>query len=66
MREIVLGWNITGQRTVENLRIYFKTTNPFMIWSATPGIDPDVAINGYRTADVPATRTFILGLRITL
>ena len=66
MREIVLGYNIPVQRAVDNMRIYFKTTNPFMIWSATPDIDPDVAINGYRTADVPATRTFILGLSITL
>lgn len=39
---------------------------PFMIWSASPDIDPDVAINGYRTADVPAVKTFTMGLSITL
>jgi hypothetical protein len=36
-----------------------------MIWSATPDIDPDVAINGYRTADVPVTKSFVLGVNIT-
>ena len=66
MREITFGYNIPAHKYLNNLRLYFKTTNPFMIWSATPDIDPDVAINGYRTADVPATKSFILGLSITL
>lgn len=66
MREITLGYNLHLHKAIDNLRLYFKTVNPFMIWSATPDIDPDVAINGYRTADVPATRTFTLGLSITL
>ena len=66
MREITFGYNITTNRHLQNLRLYFKTTNPFMIWSATPDIDPDVAINGYRTADVPAIKTFTFGLSITL
>jgi hypothetical protein len=66
MREITLGVNVPVNRYVDQLRVYFKTTNPFMIWSATPDIDPDVAINGYRTADVPVTKSFVLGLNITL
>lgn len=66
MREITFGYNIPAHKYMNNLRLYFKTTNPFMIWSATPDIDPDVAINGYRTADVPATKSFIVGLSITL
>lgn len=66
MREMSLGVNVPVDRNVERLRIYFKTTNPFMIWSATPDIDPDVAINGYRTADVPVTKSFVLGVNITL
>lgn len=66
MREITFGYNIPTNRHLQNLRLYFKTTNPFMIWSATPDIDPDVAINGYRTADVPAIKTFTFGLSITL
>lgn len=66
MREITVGWNIPTRQSLENLRLYFKTSNPFMIWSATPEIDPDVAINGYRTADVPAVKSFVMGLSITL
>lgn len=66
MREITLGYNIRIPYGIENMRLYFKATNPFMIWSANPDIDPDVAINGYRTADVPVTKTFIIGMSITL
>ena len=66
MREITFGYNIPVNRGIEAMRVYFKSTNPFMIWSATPDIDPDVAINGYRTADVPAVKTFTVGLSITL
>ena len=66
MREITFGYNIPVKRGIEAMRLYFKSTNPFMIWSATPDIDPDVAINGYRTADVPAVKTFTMGLSITL
>ena len=66
MREIVLGCNIPVKRYVERLRVYVKANNPFMIWSAVPDIDPDVAINGYRTVDVPVTKSFTIGLNITL
>ena len=66
MREIALGVNIPTYRHVERLRVYLKATNPFMIWSATPDIDPDVAINGYRTVDVPVTKSFVLGVNVTL
>ena len=65
MREIMMGCNIPVRRFLEKCRIYVKTTNPFMIWSATPDIDPDVAINGYRTVDVPAVRVYTLGVNIT-
>ena len=66
MREITLGVNIPVKRHIEKLRVYFRSNNPFMIWSATPDIDPDVPLNGYRTVDVPVTRSFIFGVNITL
>lgn len=66
MREITVGCNVPVKKHIDKLRIYFRTTNPFMIWSASPDVDPDVAINGYRTADVPVTRTFVFGVNITL
>ena len=66
MREITVGFNAPVKKVVSGLRLYFRANNPFMIWSATPDIDPDVAINGYRTADVPVTRSFVFGVNITL
>ena len=66
MREITLGCNIPVRKYISSVRVYFRTTNPFMIWSAVPDIDPDVAINGYRTADVPVTKSFVFGVNLTL
>ena len=66
MREMTFGVNVPVSKYIDNVRVYFRTTNPFMIWSATPDIDPDVAINGYRTVDVPVTRSFIFGLTLTM
>ena len=66
MREITVGCNIPVKKYLESVRVYFRATNPFMIWSAVPDIDPDVAINGYRTVDVPVTKSFVLGLNLTL
>lgn len=66
VREITVGVNVPVERYIERLRIYAKASNPFMIWSAVPDMDPDVAINGYRTVDVPVTKSFILGINITL
>lgn len=65
VREITFGYRIPVKKYLEELNVYFKTTNPFMIWSATPDVDPDVTINGYRTVDVPVTKAFILGINFT-
>ena len=32
MREITLGVNIPVKRHIEQLRVYFRSNNPFMIW----------------------------------
>ena len=66
VREITLGYNVPVKKYIDGLRLYFRATNPFMIWSAEPDIDPDVAINGYRTADVPVTKSCVFGVNITL
>ncbi|MBQ7072846.1 MAG: TonB-dependent receptor [Bacteroidales bacterium] len=65
LREITLGYTLPIKKVVDSVRLYFKATNPFMIWSATPDVDPDVPINGYRTVDVPVTRSFVGGINIT-
>lgn len=66
MREVTIGYTIPFKKAIESLRLYVKATNPVMIWSATPDVDPDVPINGYRTVDVPATRSFVFGVNLTL
>ena len=66
LREVTLGYTFPINKTLESLRIFFRANNPLMIWSATPDVDPDVPINGYRTVDVPVTRSFVGGLSLTL
>ena len=65
LREITLGYTCRFNKIIEQARLYVKAINPLMIWSATPDVDPDVAINGYRTVDVPATRSFTVGVNLT-
>ncbi|MFR9165180.1 MAG: SusC/RagA family TonB-linked outer membrane protein [Dysgonomonas sp.] len=65
MREITFGYNIPSKlfkKYVSNARVYFRTNNPFMIWSKEDNIDPDVSLNGYRQVDTPQMRTFVFGL----
>ncbi len=65
VREITLGYTLPIKKFVSNARVYVKGTNPFMIWSATPDVDPDVPINGYRTVDIPVTKSFVAGVSLT-
>jgi hypothetical protein len=63
MRDITFGYTIpVSKRYVNNLRVYFKTTNPFLLYCATDNVDPDVDINGYRQTDTPLTKSFMFGL----
>ena len=67
MRDITFGYKVPIKKSViENLRVYFRASNPFMIYSATKNIDPDVDINGYRQTDTPPTRSFVFGLNFEL
>ena len=67
MREITLGYNIPVWKNVfNNLRVYFRANNPFMIWSKCDRVDPDVPLNGYRQTDTPPTKSFVFGVNITL
>ena len=68
VRDITFGYNVNIpalKKYIDNLRIYFRTTNPFMIYCATDNIDPDVDVNGYRQVDTPPTRQFLFGLNLT-
>ena len=67
MREITIGYNVPVLKNVfDNLRVYFRANNPFMIWAATDGVDPDVSLNGYRQVDTPQTKSFTFGVNVTL
>ena len=67
MRDITFGYTFPAKKMgISNLRLYFRATNPFMIYSATKNVDPDVDVNGYRQTDTPPTRSFIFGLNFEL
>jgi len=67
MRDITFGYKVPiSKKYISNLRVYFKATNPFLIYCATKGIDPDVDINGYRQTDTPPTKAFMFGLNFEL
>ena len=67
MRDITLGYKVTALKNhISNLRVYLRANNPFLIYSATPNIDPDVDVNGYRQTDTPPTKSFVLGINFEL
>lgn len=66
VRDITFGWTLPYfKKYISNLRIYFRATNPFLIYNAAKDIDPDVDINGYRQTDTPTTRQFLFGLNFS-
>jgi len=66
MRDITFGWTVPYfKKYISNLRIYFRATNPFLIYNAAKDLDPDVDINGYRQTDTPTTRQFLFGLNFS-
>ena len=66
VRDITFGYNIPAfKKYINTLRVYFRTTNPFMIYCATKNVDPDVDVNGYRQTDTPPTRQFLFGLNVS-
>ena len=66
VRDITFGYNVPlFKKYINNLRVYFRTTNPFMIYCASKSVDPDVDVNGYRQTDTPPTRQFLFGLNLS-
>lgn len=65
MREITLGYKVPiSKQYINNLRVFLKATNPFLIYAATKDIDPDVDVNGYRQTDTPPTKAFMFGVNL--
>ena len=68
VRDITFGYNVNipaMKKYIDNLRVYFRSTNPFIIYCATDNVDPDVDVNGYRQVDTPPTRQFLFGLNLS-
>lgn len=66
MRDITVGWTVPYfKKHISNLRVYFRATNPFLIYNAAKDLDPDVDVNGYRQTDTPTTRQFLFGLNFS-
>ncbi len=66
VRDITIGWTLPYfKKYISNLRVYFRATNPFLIYNAAGDLDPDVDINGYRQTDTPTTRQFLFGLNFS-
>lgn len=66
VRDITLGYNLPVlKQYFSRFRVYFRTTNPFLIYCATDYVDPDVDVNGYRQTDTPPTRQFLFGVNLT-
>ena len=67
MRDITFGYRIPVKKNViNNMRVYFRATNPFLIYNASKNVDPDVDVNGYRQTDTPPTRSFVFGVNFEL
>lgn len=67
MRDITFGYNVPAKKLgISNLRVYFRASNPFLIYSACKDVDPDVDVNGYRQTDTPPTRSFVFGVNFAL
>lgn len=66
MRDITFGYTLPYlKKYISNLRVYFRASNPFLIYSASKNVDPDVDINGYRQTDTPPTRSYVFGIDLT-
>ena len=67
MRDITVGYRIPiSKKYISNLRVFFKTSNPFMISCASDNMEPAVDINGYVHTDSPRTKSFMFGLNFEL
>jgi TonB-linked SusC/RagA family outer membrane protein len=56
--------DVVSKLYVEKCNVFFKTTNLAFLYRKTKGLDPDVALNGYRTVDTPPAKTFQIGLSL--
>lgn len=74
VRNIVLGYNINGKflgeigKYINNIRLFTDIQNPF-IFTKFKGFDPEIISGGLSSsnpAEYPQTRTYSLGMKVTL
>ena len=66
VRDITFGYRVPiSKRYIQNMRLYFRATNPFLIYCASKDVDPDVDVDGYRQTDTPTLRSFVFGVNLT-
>ena len=68
LKDLTISYNfpesVAERIFMENMKIYARGTNLWM-WAKEKGIDPEAALNGYRTVDTPPTRVLSLGIQFS-
>ncbi|MDX9854143.1 MAG: TonB-dependent receptor [Tenuifilaceae bacterium] len=70
LKEVSLSYALPKQLFskygIQDVKVFAKSTNPAMLWIKDKSVDfdPEIALNGVRTTDVPALRTVVLGISL--
>jgi len=68
LKDLTLSYNLPGSAAeriyMNNIRLYLRGTNLWM-WAKEDGIDPEAALNGFRTVDTPPTRVLSVGVNFS-
>jgi hypothetical protein len=67
---ITIGYNIKNIKVIKNIRVYF-TSNNLLTITGYSGVDPEISTSGLSFGldqynVYPKTRTFTLGVNVTL
>ncbi len=66
LKDLTLSYNFPGTVAeriyMDNIRLYLRGTNLWM-WAKEDGIDPEAALDGFRTVDTPPTRVLSVGVQ---
>ncbi|WP_083634484.1 SusC/RagA family TonB-linked outer membrane protein [Saccharicrinis aurantiacus] len=68
LKELRIGYTLPKQMLTKagfsDVTVYFVGGN-LLTWTKEDNIEPEVPLNGYRTADTPAARTYTLGVNLS-
>ena len=67
-KELSLQYSLPGQwlagAGISNLTLSVSSSNLLFLYQATKHVDPEVALNGYRSVDTPLTRSVSFGVNL--